>query len=65
MVVGKNNVGQNKKMSKVEYKESHPSELIAYLKPQLGDFTVHNYVFKWREELKYYLQHVPQDIIMS
>jgi hypothetical protein len=52
-------------MSKVEYKESHPSELIAYLKTQLGDFTVHNYVSKWREELKYYLQHVPQDIIMS
>ncbi len=55
-----------KKMSRVEYKKSRPSELISYLKPQLGDFIIHNYVFKWQEkELKYYLQHMPQEIVVS
>ncbi len=53
-------------MYRVEYKESHPSELITYLKPWLGDFIFHNYVYKWQEkEFKYYLQHIPQNTIVS
>jgi hypothetical protein len=32
VVIGKNNVGQEKKMFRVEYKDTPPNELIAYLK---------------------------------
>ncbi len=64
--IGRNNVGQEKKVSMVEYKDTPPNELITYLKPQLGDFIVHNYVSQWQEkEFKYYLQHILQDTIMS
>ncbi len=41
-VIGKNNVGQKKKVSKVEYKYTPPNKLIAYFKPRLGDFMCHN-----------------------
>jgi hypothetical protein len=66
VVVNRNNVGQKKKMSRVEYKYTIHNELIAYLNPQLGDFIVHNHVSQWpKKEFKYYLQHIPQNIIVS
>jgi hypothetical protein len=43
VVVGKNSNGQDKKVSRVEYKHTPPNEPIAYLKPQLHDFIAHNF----------------------
>jgi hypothetical protein len=35
------------KASKVEYHDTHPSELIEYLKPHLKAFVLHNFISKW------------------
>ncbi len=36
------------------------------MKPQLGDFIVHNYVSQWQEkEFKNYLQYIPKDVVLS
>ncbi len=36
------------------------------MKPQLGDFIVHNYVLQWHEkEFKNYLQCIPKDVVIS
>ncbi len=36
------------------------------LKPQLGDFIMHNYVSQWQEkEFRNYLQHIHEDIVVS
>jgi hypothetical protein len=47
VIVGKTNEGPNKKVFKVEYCETKPSELIDYLKPKLQEFVIHNFTFKW------------------
>jgi hypothetical protein len=46
-VVGQNEDGKDRKASKVEYHDTHPSELIEYLKPHLKAFVLHNFISKW------------------
>jgi hypothetical protein len=46
-VVGHNEDGRDRKVFKVEYHNTHPSELFAYLKPCLRAFLFHNFIFRW------------------
>jgi len=43
-VVGQNEDGKDRKASRVEYHNTHPSELIKYLKPHLKAFVLHNFI---------------------
>jgi hypothetical protein len=65
-VVGKIDVGKNKKVHKVEYHETQPKELLKYLNPHLKEFVLHNYVFRWQDlQFKECLQNFTHDEIMS
>ncbi len=46
-VVGKSADGHDKKVSKVEYCETQPGQLIGYLKPRLQEFVLQNFTSKW------------------
>jgi hypothetical protein len=48
-VVGQNEDCKDKKASKVEYHDIHPSELIEYLKPHLKAFVLHNFISRWQD----------------
>jgi hypothetical protein len=43
-VVGTTTDGQEKKVSRVMYNDTTPIDLIQYLKPQLTNFVLHNFV---------------------
>jgi hypothetical protein len=43
-VVGRTNEGKEKKVPKVDSKETILGDLIKYLNPKLQLFTVHNYI---------------------
>jgi hypothetical protein len=64
-VVGKTSDGWNKKVSRVEYYETTPREMIEYLKPKLKEFVIHNFVAKWQEkEFKAYVPNLPRNTIV-
>ncbi len=65
-VVGKSNDGCDKKVSKVEYRETQPSQFIGYLKLKLKDFVMHNFMAKWQEkEFKSSIPNFPPNTILS
>jgi hypothetical protein len=65
-VVGHNEDGRDKKASRVEYHDTHPSELFEYLKPCLKDFVFHNFISRWQDiQFKDSLINVPKDTIIS
>lgn len=66
-VVGQNEDGnQDMKASKVEYHDTHPSELIKYLKPHLKAFVLHNFISRWQDvQFKDCLTNVLEETIMS
>ncbi len=66
VVIGKTSSGRDKKVSRVEYCESKPSELIDYLKPRLQEFVLHNFTSKWQEkEFKSYVPNLPPNTMLS
>jgi len=48
-VVGTTTDGREKKVSRVMYNDTIPIDSIQYLKPQLSDFVLHNFVVHWQE----------------
>jgi hypothetical protein len=66
VVVGKSADGHDKKISKVEYCETQPSQLIGYLKPRLQEFVLQNFTSKWQEkEFKSYVPNLTLNTIFS
>jgi hypothetical protein len=47
-VVGHNEDSKDKKASRMEYRDTHPVELIEYLKPCLKTFVLHNFISRWQ-----------------
>lgn len=64
-VVGQNKDGKDRKASKVEHHDTHPSKLIQYLKPQLKAVVFHNFIFRWQDvQFKDFLINVLENKII-
>ncbi len=64
-VVGKSVDRCDKKVFRVEYCETQPSQLIGYLKPRLQEFVLHNFTSKWQEkEFKFSIPNFPPNTIL-
>ncbi len=48
-VVGQIKDGRDRKASRVRYHDTHPNELIQYLKPHLKVFVLHNFISRWQD----------------
>lgn len=65
-IVGQIKDGRDQKASKVEYHDTHSSELIQYLKPHLKAFVFHNFISRWQDvQFKDCLFSVLEDTIKS
>jgi len=65
VIVGKNNDGCDKKVSRVEYCETQPSQLIGYLRPKLKELVMHNFMSKWqKKEFKSFVPNLPLNTIL-
>jgi hypothetical protein len=64
-VVGQNEDGKDRKVYKVEYHDTHPNELIEYLKPHLKAFVLHKFIYKWQDvQFRGCLTNVIENIII-
>jgi hypothetical protein len=65
-LVGTTEDGNPKKAVTKEYRESPPRELIAYLKPKLQTFVLHNYIATWQDfQFRELFGSVPTDTLIS
>jgi hypothetical protein len=66
VVVGTTADGKEKNVSRYEYKDTTPSELVDFLRPKLLEFIQHNYFAQWQErQFKKYLKDIPADVVLS
>ncbi len=64
-MVGRTDEGKEKKVFKVDWKETIPTDLIKYLKPKLQFFIIHNYIANWQQsQFKAYLFDIPRRTII-
>jgi hypothetical protein len=65
-VVGSIDEREEKKASKLEYKETPSCDLIQYMQPCLKEFVLHNYIARWQDsQFKEVLSNVFDDMVIS
>jgi hypothetical protein len=65
-VVGQYPNEQEKKVPRIKYNESNPTELVDYLKPKLQSFIKHNYVAHWQDnQFKELMYFIPNGTVIS
>jgi hypothetical protein len=64
--VGINSKGKDRKVVKLEYKETTTVELIEFMKPKLSFFVKHNFLATWQDaKFKEQLSNLPGHIVLT